>query len=310
MNLKKDIPALIADTGCEVKHGVPMKKHTSFRIGGLADVFVAAKTTEQLMAALNILKENKAELFILGNGTNLLVSDKGIRGVVLKLGGEFEEIDIIEENGAKLIRAGAGALLSNVCKFARDNSLSGLEFAYGIPGTIGGAVYMNAGAYGGEISDVIVRAEHVSRDGLNGSYNKSELSLSYRHSIYSGSDEIITRAYFTLQEKSKDEITAKMNELMQKRLDKQPYAEPSAGSTFKRPEGAFAAALIEESGLKGKRIGSAQVSEKHAGFIINTEAENGKCADVLELINYVKKDVKEKKNIDLECEVKLVGEGF
>ncbi len=306
----KEMVGLIAATGCDVRTDAPMKALTSFKIGGPADLLIIPRTLEQLKGALAILNENETNTFILGNGSNLLVSDKGIRGAVLKLGGEFEEIKIAEENGRRLIYAGAAALLANVCRFARDHSLSGLEFAYGIPGTVGGAVYMNAGAYDGEINDVIVRAEHISRVGIVGGYNKGELKLSYRHSAYTDSGKIITGAYFELKPSGKDEITAKMEELMQKRLSKQPYTQASAGSTFKRPEGAFAAALIEESGLKGKKIRTAQVSVKHAGFIINTDANNGSSADVVELINYVKAEVKAKKNVDLKCEIALIGEGF
>lgn len=299
----------LEEMGCTVLVDEPMKLHTTFKTGGAAERLIVVHSREQLKAALQLVEEERLPLFLLGNGSNILVSDDGIDGVVLKLGGEFEDMGVDGER----IYCRSGAKLADLCKLARDNSLTGLEFAYGIPGTVGGAVYMNAGAYGGEMKDVVESVEHMERTGEVCGLCRDELELSYRHSVYSGTDKIILGAVIKLERGEKDEITAKMNELMQKRIDKQPYNMPSAGSTFKRPEGYFAAALIEECGLKGERIGTAEVSEKHAGFIINCadkENESGKSEDILKLVERVKEKVFTEKNVRLQCEIKLVGRGF
>lgn len=296
----------LKESGIAVIENEPMNRHTSFKIGGPADRFVVVNTNAELKQVLSAINAESLPMFLLGNGSNLLISDEGIRGVVLKLAGDFEKIELV--HGDELV-VGSAALLSAVCKFARDNELSGLEFAYGIPGSIGGAAYMNAGAYGGEMIDVVTGTEHISRDGELGVYSQDELDFSYRHSAYSGSKLIITKVKIKLKKGNKDDISAKMDELMQKRLDKQPYNMPSAGSTFKRPEGYFAAALIEECGLKGERLGTAQVSDKHSGFIISTGTEENpaKCADVVELIERVKAEVFTQRKIALECEVMAIG---
>lgn len=290
--------------GCKVLKNEPMKQRTSFKIGGAADRLVLVHSDEELKGALKAVRTSNLPVFILGNGSNILVSDKGIRGVVIKLVGDFEKIELLSDG--LTIAAGSGALLANVCKFARDSELAGLEFAYGIPGTIGGGIFMNAGAYGGEMKDVAVKTEHVSLNGESGELSKDKLELSYRHSAYSDSDRIVTKVYLKLAHGKREEISEKMDELMQKRLSKQPYDLPSAGSTFKRPEGYFAAALIEECGLKGEKCGGAEVSEKHSGFIINTD--NATCGDVLTLIDNVKQKVFTDKEVQLECEVRVVGE--
>ena len=231
------------------------------------------------------------------------MGDRGFRGAVLLLSGDFKKVEQREEG---LLRAGAGASLASVCAFARERGLSGLEFAWGIPGSAGGAAYMDAGAYGGEMKDVVERVCHLTPQGEEGSARGEELQFSYRRSRYTGGREIITFVEYRLQPGDPAQIAAKMEELMARRKEKQPYDMPSAGSVFKRPQGAFAAALIEECGLKGRRVGGAQVSEKHAGFIVNTGGAT--CADVLALIRQIQEEVYEKRGIRLETEVRVTGE--
>ncbi len=281
---------------------VPMKHHTSFRIGGCADALCEVKDVPSLRAVTALCREYGVPYFILGRGSNLLVSDQGIEGLVITLGGEFCEVSLTEEN---VIRAGAGCTLAKLCMFAKEMSLSGLEFAWGIPGSVGGAVYMNAGAYNGEIKQVTVAVDYMDKDGQIKRCRADELQFSYRHSRFTDTEDIILSAAFCLTPKEQNAIAEKMNELMERRKLKQPLNHPSAGSVFKRPEGAFAAALIEECGLKGYRCGGAQVSPKHAGFIVN---DNGATAeDVLHLIEHIRQVVSEKKHINLCCEVKFVG---
>jgi len=299
------IDTAAAQCGCEVLTDEPMKKHTTFRIGGPADRFATVKTREQLQKLLPALKQGGVPYLILGKGSNLLVSDWGIRGAVLALSGEFQKLELLEDGES--IVCGAGVKLADLCKFARDNGLAGMEFAYGIPGTLGGAVFMNAGAYGGEMSFVVRKAQHMTEDGIVGFFSKDELDFSYRHSAYEGKGLVILNAVVKLSHGNPEEIGRKMEELMEKRRQKQPYEMASAGSTFKRPKEAFAAALIEECGLKGKNIGAAAVSHKHAGFIVNQGTAS--CEDVRRLIETVKKTVLSQKGIELECEVRLVGEG-
>lgn len=291
--------------GCEILTDEPMKKHTTFRIGGPVDRFVTVKTREQLQVLLPVLKKNGVSYLILGKGSNLLVSDRGIRGAVLALSGEFQKLELLE-NGESIV-CGAGVKLAELCKFARDNGLTGLEFAYGIPGTLGGAVFMNAGAYGGEMSQVVRKAQHMTTSGDIGFFSKEELDFSYRHSVYEGKGFVILNATVKLSQGDPEEIGRRMEELMEKRRQKQPYEMASAGSTFKRPKDGFAAALIEECGLKGKHVGAAAVSPKHAGFIVNQGMAS--CEDVCRLIETVKETVLTQKGIELECEVRLVGEG-
>lgn len=298
------IDAAASQCGCEILKDEPMKRHTTFRIGGPADRFFAVKTREQLQRLLPALKLSGVPYMILGKGSNLLVSDKGIRGAVLALTGEFQKLELLEDGEG--IVCGAGVKLADLCKFARDNGLAGMEFAYGIPGSLGGAVFMNAGAYGGEMAQVVRKAQHMTEDGNMGFFGKDELDFSYRHSAYEGKDFVILNATLRLTQGDKEEIGRKMEELMEKRRQKQPYDMASAGSTFKRPKDAFAAALIEECGLKGKQEGGAVVSPKHAGFIVNQGDATSK--DVCRLIETVKETVKTQKGIELECEVKLVGE--
>lgn len=283
------------------EENVSMKKYTSFKVGGNAKIMVFPENTEQLHSVVKYLNENSLEPFILGNGSNIVASDEGIENVVIKLSGDFENITLLDDT---TLCAGAGVKLSALCNFALSNELSGLEFAYGIPGTVGGAAYMNAGAYGGQMSDVVIKAEHINADGSKGFYEDKCLGFDYRHSVYSNSDKTITYVIFKLKKGNKEEILFKMNDFLQRRKDKQPLNFPSAGSVFKRPEGYFAGALIEQCGLKGKTIGGAQVSEKHAGFIINIG--DATCQDIKELVRCCQDTVFEKFGVELKCEIKFI----
>lgn len=278
-----------------------LSAHTTFKIGGPAEVFASPQNAGQVSAAVRFCKENGVKLFPLGKGSNLLVSDEGASGIVLHFGRDMSEMRLLDE---ETIYCEAGASLAKLCGFALENSLTGLEFAYGIPGSVGGAVFMNAGAYGGEIKDVILYAEHIDKNGERGVFEGDALEMSYRHSVYSSKKYIITSAVFRLKKGDKAEIKAKMDELLGKRFDKQPMDKPSAGSTFKRPEGAFASALIDQCGLKGFTVGGAQVSEKHAGFVINKGGAT--CSDVLELIKRVQDKVKTDTGFTLEPEVEIL----
>lgn len=300
----KSLDNLIENLGCECHVNEPMSRHTTFKIGGPADRFVTVENECALKQILSSAKSAQLPVFVLGNGSNLLVSDKGIRGVVLHLAGDFKTVRLLSDGCT--VKAGSAASLAGVCALARSHSLTGLEFAWGIPGFVGGAVYMNAGAYGGEIKDVVTKITHITADGEVVSISGQQAELAYRHSRYIGSDDIILSAEFTLNHGESTAIAAKMEELMNRRKEKQPYEMPSAGSVFKRPQNGFAAALIDECGLKGRSVGGAQISPKHAGFIVNTGG--AACADVLELIEIVKAEVLKKTGTALECEVRVTGE--
>ncbi len=297
------IDALRNISGCTVLVDEPMSAHTSFRIGGPADRFVCVENQEALKKVLETIADEQLPLFVLGKGSNLLVADEGFRGVVLSLEGDFKQITL--DNDGVTIRCGAGASLSSLCKFARDHALSGLEFAWGIPGSAGGAAYMNAGAYGGEMKDVLTSVQAVSLDGREKTLYADELDLSYRHSVFTGGTDIITFVCLRLVPSKVEQIQSRMNELILRRKEKQPLEFASAGSTFKRPEGYFAAALIEQCGLKGYTIGGAQVSFKHSGFIINTG--NATCKEVLALIAHVQYVVEEQAHVRLQTEVEFLG---
>lgn len=287
--------------GISVIENEPMNRHTSFKIGGNAQYFVAPKNFDELKKVLCKAKEIQIPVFILGNGSNILVSDKGIKGVVITT----EKMSAIIVEDTK-ITAFAGAKLSSLCMSALENSLKGLEFAYGIPGTVGGAVYMNAGAYGGEMKDVLESVSYLNSNGDIVTLPVDDLELSYRHSRFCDKDDVIISASFRLNLGEKEEINNLMKDIFQRRVDKQPLNFPSAGSTFKRPEGYFAGALIEQSGLKGYSVGGAQVSEKHAGFVIN---KGGACAnDVIKLVEDIKDKVFKDSGVCLECEIRFVGE--
>lgn len=279
----------------------PMNRHTTFRIGGNADVFVTP-SIEQTGAVLALAKAYALPVTVVGNGSNLLVGDKGIRGVVLSFG---KPADAIHLEGNRMT-IGAGTLLSKAAAEAAKNSLSGLEFAAGIPGTLGGAIVMNAGAYGGEMKDVVVSAKVLTQEGEIKVLTLEELDLSYRHSCIPGKNYIVLEATVELTPGSKEEIRAVMDDFKARRVDKQPLEYPSAGSTFKRPEGYFAGKLIQDAELRGYSVGGAQVSEKHCGFVINKGGATAE--DVVTLMKNVKEKVYEKFQVELEPEVKRIGE--
>ena len=279
----------------------PMAAHTTFRVGGPADAMYFPRSAAQLAAALTAAEARGIPTLVVGNGSNLLVRDGGIRGLVVVLGEDFAEIEIAGD----LLTAQAGARLSKVAQAAQAAGLAGLEFASGIPGTLGGGVAMNAGAYGGQMSDVLVDAE-VLLDGACRRFTRDELEMGYRTTMPLRRGGIVTSARFRLTPDDPTAIEARMRELNARRRDKQPLNYPSAGSTFKRPEGYFAGALIEGAGLKGASVGGAQVSPKHAGFIVNTG--DATAADILGLIRHVQETVLNKDGVRLELEVRVVGE--
>ncbi len=279
----------------------PLSNHTTFKIGGNAKYFLEPKSKTDLEKTVVFFKENNIPYFVLGKGSNLLVSDKGINGVVISTeklkGSSF---------AGEYVTVCAGESLASFCRLCRDNGLSGLEFAYGIPGSVGGAVYMNAGAYGGQISDCLTFVFAVMPDGTIREFRTDECDFSYRHSIFCENGAVIFAATFVLKPDSKEAIYSRMEDFSSRRKEKQPLEYPSAGSTFKRPEGYFAGALIEQCGLKGASVGDAEVSVKHAGFVINKG--NATCKDVLGLIEKIKTTVKNETGVDLEPEVIFVGE--
>lgn len=275
----------------------PMAGHTTFRIGGPADCFLQLENEKQLIQVHNYLKQVEIPYFILGNGSNLLVSDEGYRGVVLQIGPKMNRITV---TGNQLI-ALAGASMAQVAKVALEHGLTGLEFAAGIPGTVGGGVVMNAGAYDGEMSYVVSQVKVVNSNGERMELSNDFMEFGYRTSIIKNMPFVVTEVIFQLSQGNRESIKEKMDEFAKKRREKQPLEYPSAGSTFKRPEGLFAGKLIMDAGLRGYRIGGAQISEKHCGFIVNTGQASAK--DVLELIEEVRRQVKEKFNVDLEPEI-------
>ena len=280
----------------------PMKSHTTFRIGGPAEVFIMPKSVKQVQMAVKICQEEQIPYFILGNGSNLLVSDRGYRGVIIQMDRNMGEIQV---EGTE-IQAAAGALLSSIAVAARRESLTGFEFAGGIPGTLGGAVVMNAGAYGGEIKDVLKEVTVMDGDGKIFTLPASELEMGYRTSIIKTAGYLVLSARITLSRGKEEDIKARTRELSEMRTQKQPLDYPSAGSTFKRPEGYFAGKLIMDSGLRGYSVGGAMVSEKHCGFVINKG--NGTAEDVVSLMKHVTEVVQEKYGVTLEPEVKFLGE--
>lgn len=296
---KSDIIYNLANIlGCEALKDEPMNKHTSFKIGGTADTYIKVDTLSKLSAILKECKESDIKYTLLGNGSNVLVSDDGIRGVVIRLAGDFRQITLVDET---TIFCGAGATLAYLCKFALNCGLTGLEFAWGIPGSVGGAVFMNAGAYDGEMKNVVHSVSHISPDGKIGRLEKDELEFGYRTSAYRKNDMILTGVTLKLEKGNVDDIRNKMDDFMNRRTSKQPLEFPSAGSVFKRPEGNFAGALIQQCGLKGKSVGGAQVSEKHAGFIINKS--NATANDVKNLVKEIQTTVAEQTGYNLECEL-------
>ena len=284
----------------EYEKNVCMKNHTTFKIGGNADYLIQVSSKEELKKVIDLVNKSKIPFMVLGKGSNLLVSDLGIEGVVISLS-KLDNITVLEEK----IVAEAGANLSALCVKAMENELEGLEFGFGIPGSVGGALYMNAGAYGGEMSQVVLSAEYFDFDGNFGEISINDMQLGYRTSIFKTGEKIITSVKFKLKKGEKAKIKETMSDLLNRRKEKQPLEFPSAGSTFKRPTGYFAGALIEECNLKGYSCGGAKVSEKHAGFVINYD--NASCSDVLKLVEEIKAKVKNEKNVELEPEIIFIG---
>lgn len=283
------------------KENEPLKNHNSFKIGGNALLYISPENEEQLKDIFDNCKKLSVKYYLLGNGTNVLFSDDGFDGAVISTTEKMCGIRRLSETS---FECDAGVALSAVCNYALENSLTGFEPLYGIPGTVGGAIITNAGAYGGEISDVAVEVNHIDSDGNFGSLIGNEIEFSYRHSAYETNGFTICSVVFTCEKGEKDEIKSKMNDFIKRRKDKQPLEFPSAGSTFKRPVGGYAAALIDQAGLKGAFVGDAEVSTKHSGFVINKG--NATSKDVLDLIEIIKKRVFDYSGIMLECEVRIV----
>lgn len=289
--------------GMRILENEPMSRHTSFCIGGPADVMAFVRGEQELSGLLTLCRQAEVPVFLMGNGSNLLVSDKGIRGLVIKTC----QMSDIRLNGEQYIEAECGALLSKVAVFAKEHGLSGLEFSYGIPGSLGGAVYMNAGAYGGQMQDVVESSDYFDCSGERHTLSAQAHAFSYRTSFFAqnkGACHIRTRLH--LQSGNQTDIARRMQELKDKRVSSQPLNMPSAGSVFKRPQGYYAGTLIEQAGLKGCSVGGAQVSVKHAGFIVNTGGAT--CCDVLALIEHIRQTVFSASGVELEPEVCAVGE--
>ena len=286
----------------KVRINEPMNRHTTFRIGGPADYFLLPSSSEEVKGILEICKEESLQYFILGNGSNLLVSDEGYRGVIIQLYRNYGGLTV---EGTE-IRAGAGVLLSQIAAAARNEFLTGFEFAGGIPGTLGGAVVMNAGAYGGELKDVLKEAVVMDREGNIFTVPVEKLAMGYRTSLVKTAGYLVLEVVISLKKGSQEEIRDTMKDLADRRISKQPLEYPSAGSTFKRPEGYFAGKLIMDAGLRGYQVGGAQVSEKHCGFVINKG--NATAADVCRLMADVQAKVQEQFGVTLEPEVKFLGD--
>ena len=288
--------------GVCIEENVPMAQYTSFRAGGKARMMVIPADAEQLSAVLGVLSGSGVQYMVLGNGTNILVKDSGYDGVIVKIGSGF---DYVRQEGCRLV-CGSGTRMSVAAKAALEGGLSGFEFASGIPGFTGGAVFMNAGAYGGEMKDILRRAKIVSKDGSREFYmTADELEMGYRHTKLHDTGDIVTEVEFVLEEGNRTQIKAKMSELMEKRNSKQPVNFPSAGSFFKRPEGYFAGKLIQDAGLKGLSVGGAQVSELHSGFIINRGGATA--TDILQLMELIQARVFDEFGVRLETEVRIIG---
>lgn len=286
----------------DIKENEPMNLHTSFKIGGPADFFVTPKNVDKLVGTIKLCSHEKIPYYIIGNGSNLLVTDKGFRGVIIQIYKNFDKINIVGDR----VSAQAGVLLSKLSKKIYEASLEGFEFASGIPGTLGGAVFMNAGAYGGEMKDIVESVTVVTHQGDLIDLPKEALNLDYRSSVLQKEDYVAISVTLHLKKGNHKAIKQVLDNLTAKRKTKQPLELPSAGSTFKRPDGYFAGKLIMDSGLSGFCIGDAQVSEKHCGFVVNKG--NATCQDVLLLIEHIQKVVKQSFGVDLEPEVKLLGE--
>lgn len=295
------ITAEAAALGCYTEKDAVLSDYTTFRIGGKCSLLVKLNGEESFLKLVPMAEELDIPYYIFGKGSNLIVDSDGITGVVFVSGNDFADMKLIDDT---TVYCTAGASLTQLCRFALENGLTGLEFAYGIPGSLGGAVFMNAGAYGGEMKDVVRSVKVMTRTGVAAEYNADELDFSYRHSRFTESGEIILAAVIKLEKGDKTQIKAQMDELMERRRSKQPLEYPSAGSTFKRPEGSYASLLIDQCGLKGVHVGDAEVSTKHSGFVINKG--NATFSQLMELIEIVKKNVKDKTGYTLECEPLII----
>ncbi len=305
-----DYPAIVSRLSAalpalEIRENEPMSEHCSFKIGGPARLMLLPSSAEEAASALAILRSSGAQVLIVGSCTNLLIPDEGYPGAVVRMSKPASSMELLD---AARIRAQAGATLNALAVFAARHGLTGLEFAHGIPGSVGGGVAMNAGAYGGEMRDVLESAEYVDADGVISTLSGDALGLSYRHSAFSDTDKLITSAVFRLTPGDGEAVRARMNELIEKRRASQPLDMPSAGSTFKRPKTGYAAALIDQAGLKGLSVGGAMVSTKHAGFVVN--AGGATYSDVIELMREVRRRVYEFSGVLLEPEVKIIGPGL
>lgn len=290
-----------AGLGCAVFFDAPLSEYTTFKVGGRCRLLIALNSSASAAAISVFCREKSLPFLIIGKGSNLIVDDYGFDGVVLLMGKDFSTVTATDET---TLYCTAGTPLAKLCYTAYKLGLSGLEFAWGIPGTLGGAVYMNAGAYDGEMREVVTFADYIDESGKACTFTGEQLEFSYRHSVFSGKSFIITGASISLKRVDKSDIRAKMDDLMFRRITKQPIELPSAGSTFKRPEGSYASLLIEQCGLKGLTVGGAQVSEKHSGFIVNTGGAT--FADIMALIAEVERIVREKTGTTLECEPKII----
>lgn len=282
----------------------PLKNHTTFKVGGNCKIMFYPSSAGDILKVLEVAQQYNLKFAVIGNGSNIIASDSGFDGIIIEFGHKFADTEI----QGNTISCKSGLSLNSLCLTALKNSLTGLEFAWGIPGTVGGALYMNAGAYGGEMSDIVMSAEFIDTKRLDKgimTIDKSDMKLAYRKSIFSCSDMIITGVTVRLEDGEQDKIKARMNELISKRKEKQPLEYPSAGSTFKRPEGSYASLLIEQCGLKGTAVGDAEVSRKHSGFIINKG--NATCSDIIKLTEIVKERVYEKTGYKLELEPEILG---
>lgn len=301
MSYTNELISLCNSFGCKYKTDEPLKDHTTFKIGGKCRIAVFANGEKSLAGIISFCREGGIKYAVLGNGSNIIAEDKYFDGVVIIIGNDFSAISYISDG---VFECEAGLMLSRLCIAARNEGYTGLEFAYGIPGTVGGALYMNAGAYGGEMKDVVVSADYLDTDGKIKTISSECMDLSYRHSAFMNSGRVILRVRVKLEKGTVSEIEQKMETLLSKRKEKQPLNFPSAGSTFKRPEGAFAAALIEQCGLKGFSVGDAQVSEKHSGFVINKG--NATFEDIMSLVEQVREKVRTDTGYELELEPEIL----
>ena len=294
------LKARLDELACVYHTQEPMSRHTTFHIGGPADFLIEPESEKQITQILRICRELEIGVHVIGNGSNLLVRDEGIKGAVILLGDRFSAC----RREGEYLFAQAGVQLMKLCRLAQKEGMSGLEFAYGIPGSVGGGVYMNAGAYGGELKDVVERVRYLDDDLQLQERVIQPEDFSYRDSLFQKNGYLVTGAWFRLSQREPEAIDQEMKEIYARRVEKQPLHQPSAGSTFKRPAGAYAAALIDECGLKGMHVGDALVSEKHAGFVVN--AGQATCADVLRLTEQIRQIVYERTGYDLELEIRVL----